>query len=147
MSKGWNSQGSHFSVLIPARTSTVRIKACSVSKGALSFSNLFLSLAISFQRAIPFILTLYIPPLLLKPVMLYTWGQKQLEISHFHSSTSLLFRHKTQKMLRLCELLPQDFYGDDSLGHNDNNTRIWWYARTPTHIHSHKHMFPVSNTL
>lgn len=80
VAKGRNSQGSHFSVLVPVRANTVRIKAWSVSKGALSFSNLFLSLAISFQRVIPFTLTLHNPPLLWKPVMLYTRGQKQLEI-------------------------------------------------------------------
>lgn len=47
-------------------------KACSVSKGARAFGNVFSSLVISFQRVILFSLTLHIPPLLLKPGMLYT---------------------------------------------------------------------------
>ena len=118
--KGWHSQGSHFSVFVLIRANSAGIKASSLSKGALSFGNLFLSLAISFQKVIPFALTLHIPPLLLKPVMLYTWGRKQLEMSHFYSPTSLLFRHKTWKKrgFSVSELLPQEFAGDDPLGDN-----------------------------
>lgn len=59
-------------MLAPERLGAVRIKACSVSKGAWAFGNVFSSLAISFQRVILFTLTLHIPPLLLKPGMLYT---------------------------------------------------------------------------
>lgn len=67
--KGRDGRGCHFSAPVPTTANAAGVRAASISKGAPSFSNLFLSLAIRFQRVIPFILPLHIPPLLLKPVM------------------------------------------------------------------------------
>lgn len=147
--KGWHSQGSHFSVFVLIRANSAGIKASSLSKGALSFGNLFLSLAISFQKVIPFALTLHIPPLLLKPVMLYTWGWKQLEMSHFYSPTSLLFRHKTWKKgeslwvncchRNLLVMIPLVIIKTMQMGIVS--------AGKCAHTDSHKHVFPISDVL
>lgn len=102
------------------------------------FGNLFSSLAISFQRGILFILTLHIPPLLLKPVTLYTWGQKQLEIGgSSHSHTALLLRYKTQKRRATwlnCSI------ADYSLENNFNaNRRLIAHTQIYIHVHTNTH--------
>lgn len=82
------------------------VKACSVSTGALSFSDLFLSLAISFQRVIPF------TPALLRP------------------SFSDITR---QTVKALSKSLPQELDGGDSLVIIiTTQTGTFWYTCADT---------------
>lgn len=136
-------------MLVPARARAVGIKACSVSKGALLVTY-FYHLTLVFKEWF----------LLLSPFTFFLCSWNLLcfipedkaagNKSHFHSPTSLPFRHKTHKKGRLlwvncCHrslmaMIPLITIKKTQIG-------MWWQARVHAHAHSRKCIWPISNVL